>query len=140
MNSEIFFFNEDEDVDIADAERYRAWFLRVAEEEDTEIESLNYIFCSDAYLLNLNQQYLKHFDYTDVITFQYHGQGEAVAGDIFISAERVRQNASTYQVDFRTELDRVMVHGLLHLLGYADKTPDEKLLMTQKEDFYLGKK
>ncbi len=112
------------------------WLLMVIDQEGKSISSLNYIFCSDDYLLKINQDHLNHDTYTDVITFQY--DNDNIEGDIFISVDRTKENAKIFDVNPLLELHRVMVHGLLHLLGFKDKLPEEKDLMTQKENFYLN--
>ena len=94
------------------------------------------IFCSDSYLLNMNQQYLQHDYYTDIITFDY-SEGAVVSGDLFISIDRVKENAAELAISFRMELYRVIFHGLLHLAGYKDKSKEEEQLMRDKEAFYL---
>ncbi len=116
----------------------KKWLMRVAEKEGQAIESLSYIFCSDAYLFRLNKTHLKHRTLTDILTFQYHERGKPLAGDIFISIPRVRENARKYKVDFSDELHRVMVHGLLHLLGYRDKSQGQKKAMRKKETACLS--
>lgn len=98
---------------------------------------LNFIFCSDKYLLKINQEYLNHDYYTDIITFDYT-QKNLVSGDIYISIDRVKENATTYQVSFQNELLRVIIHGVLHLCGYKDKTRADARLMREKEDYYLS--
>ena len=98
---------------------------------------INFIFCDDAYLLEMNQEYLKHDTFTDIITFDY-GSSEAVSGDIFISVDRIRENAAKLQQNALDELHRVMIHGILHLIGYKDKSPADKAQMTSKEDKYLS--
>ncbi len=113
------------------------WFVSVCKSEQKSLSELTYIFCSDDYLLELNQKHLSHDYYTDVITFDY-SEESIVSGDVFISIDRVKDNAATVGVPLREELDRVMIHGLLHLLGYKDKSVQEKEQMTLKEDFYLS--
>lgn len=103
----------------------RAWLNAVAQEEQKKISVLTYIFCSDEELLAINQKHLQHDDYTDIITFDYT-EGQKLAGDMFISVERVRENARLFDVTFEQELMRVMVHGVLHLAGYQDKTDVQK--------------
>lgn len=115
-----------------------AWLKDVAACEDKTIEHITYIFCNDQYLLDLNQSYLQHDTLTDIITFPYK-EGDFLESDIFISIERVKENAQLYHVQFKHELCRVMVHGLLHLMGYKDKTSAEKNVMRSKEDFYISK-
>lgn len=105
--------------------------------EGKEVASLNYIFCSDAYLLQLNEGYLSHSTLTDIITFHYHTEPEPIHSDIYISIERVKENAYKFSVPFIHELYRVFFHGALHLCGYKDKTKKEALLMRSREEFYL---
>ncbi len=99
---------------------------------------LSFIFCSDNYLLGINKNYLKHDFYTDVITFDYC-ENDIISGDIFISIERIKENAKTFNTTFENELYRVMIHGILHLVGYNDKTDKEQKQMREKENFYLNK-
>lgn len=105
--------------------------------EQVSIASLNYIFCSDAYLLNINQQFLKHDDYTDIITFNLGQEKEPVQGEVYISLERVAENSQSLRLPFHQELHRVIFHGALHLCGYKDKTAAEAKLMRKMEDYYL---
>lgn len=98
---------------------------------------LSVIFCSDQYLLNINKQYLNHDYYTDIVTFNYV-EDSVISGDLFISLDRVRENAETFETKFVVELYRVVFHGVLHLIGYNDKTDAEKMQMRQKEDYYLS--
>jgi len=106
--------------------------------ENTALEKLDYIFCSDTYLINLNQTYLKHDTYTDIITFPLSTPPAPVLSDVYISIDRVKENASTLKTTFTQELHRVIFHGALHLCGYMDKSKIEKKLMRKKEDFYLS--
>jgi rRNA maturation RNase YbeY len=106
------------------------------EMENKELGNVSFIFCTDDFLLDINKKYLEHDYYTDVITFDYTA-GNTVSGDIFISVERVEENAGKFEVSFNHELSRVMYHGLLHLCGYGDKSDDEERTMKEKEDFYL---
>lgn len=115
----------------------KLWLDQVAKNEKKSIEGVNYIFCDDDYLLEKNIKYLKHNTLTDIISFDY-SQGDALLGDVFISTERVMENAVTLGVERTEELHRVMVHGLLHYCGYKDKTLKEKELMRMKEDYYLS--
>jgi rRNA maturation RNase YbeY len=101
-------------------------------------EEINYIFCSDEYLFKLNNAYLKHKTYTDIITFQYSWPPQLIRSDIYISVERVRENAKLYNTSFLNELYRVMFHGALHLCGYKDKTKRDMIQMRSKENFYLN--
>ena len=98
---------------------------------------ISVVLCSDSYLLEINKQYLKHDYYTDIITFNYC-EGNTISGDLFISTERVKENADTFASTFLKELYRVIFHGVLHLIGYNDKTKEEQIEMQRKEDFYLN--
>ncbi|MEO8150043.1 MAG: rRNA maturation RNase YbeY [Bacteroidia bacterium] len=135
--SSIQFFNQETNYLLKNKNPLRNWLLKVAKAEGRAIDELNYIFCNDAFLYQMNVIYLNHHSLTDVITFDNSMAREKITGDIFISIERVKENAKTYNVTVKNELERVMVHGLLHLCGYKDKTPKEKKLMTEKENFYL---
>ena len=124
--------------DITEINQNKKWLNQVISNEDKEEGDITYIFCDDDYLLEKNIRFLNHNTLTDVITFDYC-EGNSVSGDIFISIERVKENSEVFKVDFLTELNRVMVHGLLHLLGYKDKTEKESNLMRKKENYYLSK-
>ncbi len=112
------------------------WLYNVALSENKNIETISVIFCSDDYLLSVNKEYLNHDYYTDIITFDYSVDTE-ISGDLFISIDRVKENSTEFNVPFLNELHRVLVHGVLHLCGYGDKSPVEETLMRSKEDFYL---
>ena len=114
-----------------------AWLRKVAEKENCRLGDINIIFCSDPYLLNINLQYLGHDYYTDIITFDY-SEKPVVSGDLFISIDSVRENASFYGSGFEEELHRVIVHGLLHLIGYDDHTDKDIAMMRQKENESLA--
>lgn len=133
----INFFSEDVDFELPTPERMIRWIELVAHQEESQINAVNFIFCSDNYLLELNVSYLNHNTLTDIITFPY-STPPSISGDIFISIERVTENAKAFGVAFEQELHRVMVHGILHLCGYRDKTPEEKNLMTAKENEALS--
>lgn len=109
----------------------------VAESEIRRLGDISIIFCSDPYILDINMRYLQHDYFTDIITFDYC-EGNTLSGDLFISIDSVRENALTYGSEFSDELNRVMVHGLLHLIGYDDHTPEDQVVMRQKEDYYLS--
>ena len=128
-----------EDVEILglDPEFFISWLSNCCVNEGKSLEEVNLIFCSDEYLLQKNIEFLQHDYYTDIITFDYC-QDDLVMGDLFISKDRVMDNAQTNSVSFENELNRVIVHGVLHLCGYKDKSPDEEKLMRSKEDFYLS--
>lgn len=118
----------------------RKWILSVFSTEGKKTGEINYIFCNDAYLLEINQTYLHHDTLTDIITFDLTEEGEAnISADIFVSVERVQDNARQLDLPFERELQRVMVHGVLHLLGYGDKTEAEEIIMRQKEDEFLNR-
>jgi probable rRNA maturation factor len=134
----IQFFNEDTAFRLKGKASIRKWLNHVIRSENKKPWYINFIFCSDAYLLDLNKTYLDHSTLTDILTFPYEEDEETISGDIFISIERVRENAKEYRQEFEMELKRVMVHGILHLIGYSDKGKKEKARMTAKEDFYLG--
>ena len=135
--SSVSFASEQTDFIGSNQENLTNWFIEVCKSESKTLGDLAFIFCSDDYLLGMNKQFLSHDYYTDVLTFHYTDT-ETTSGDVFISIDRVRENAETASQTIDNELHRVMVHGLLHLLGYADKSPTEKTLMTSKEDFYLS--
>jgi probable rRNA maturation factor len=135
--SAVIYHFEDIEFDLIDEKKSTNWIIDTAATEGKTIQELTYIFCSDAYLLQMNKEHLQHDYYTDVITFAY--SDNPLAGDVFISADRVKDNAQQIGVTFEQELHRVMIHGLLHLAGYLDKTPKHKATMTAKEDFYLQK-
>ncbi len=105
--------------------------------ESKAIHEINYIFCTDAYLLQLNQNFLQHDTLTDIITFHYHQKNQPIHSDIYISVERVRENAASFGVRFRHEFHRVLFHGALHLCGYKDKTKKDATLMRTLENKYL---
>lgn len=130
--SKINFYSENDFV-FENPEKHSAWIERVIESEGKKLEEISYIFCDDNYLLELNRDYLDHDTYTDIITFDY-SVGKILQGDIYISTERVAENAREYNVSFEEELRRVIVHGVLHLSGYKDKTDEESGIMRKKED------
>ena len=134
----IYFFTEDITFNLSQKQQTKFWLKLLVENEGKELKALSVIFCSDAYLLKINRQYLQHDYYTDVITFDYT-EGEKIAGDIFISLDTVRANAVAYKQVFEKELFRVMAHGVLHLCGYDDKTPSLRKQMREKENFYLAR-
>ena len=113
------------------------WIVNSIINESKRVGELSFIFCTDEYLLEKNIQFLDHDTYTDIITFDYC-EGDIISGDIFVSVERVTENANAFGVDFEDELDRVLIHGVLHLAGYQDKSKDEVNTMREKEDFYLS--
>lgn len=136
---DITFFAEDTDFVLPQKQKVREWIGSVIKNEGfARISELNFIFCSDDYLLDVNKEYLNHDTYTDIITFDSSEVENMIAGDIFISIDRIRDNAAKFQVSDKDELHRVIVHGILHLCGYGDKTKTEKTRMTEKENEYLS--
>jgi probable rRNA maturation factor len=135
-HEEIYLHQEDVSIDLPNLTILTQLIKHIAAQEGVAFRELNYIFCSDEYLLNMNRQYLDHDYYTDVITFPH--LEKSLCGDIYISTDRVFENAKASQVVFDTELLRVMIHGALHLSGYGDSTPTEKKLMRAKENSYLS--
>ncbi len=121
---------------VKDLRKKKLWLNSISKNEGKEIESLSFLFVDDEEMLKYNKKYLQHESYTDVITFD-SSVDKRIAGDIIISLERVKDNAKFYQVSHNYELQRVMVHGLLHLLGYNDKNKEEKKIIRKKENYYL---
>jgi rRNA maturation RNase YbeY len=109
----------------------------IFKKEKRGLEELHYIFCTDEYLLKINQQYLQHNYYTDIITFDLSGNN-GIYGEVYISIDRLKENSDAYKTAYSNELHRLLFHGALHLIGYSDKTPGEKTIMKKKEDFYLS--
>ena len=134
----VQFFDEDAGFLPENQEMLTEWVQKIAKEHGRKIDVLNYILCSDEYLLEINQEYLQHEDYTDIITFDHSEESSIIEGDVFISIERVKENASQLHQSFVDEFHRVLAHGLLHLLGFKDKTPDDQKVMTEKEDACLS--
>ena len=132
----IFFHTEEIDFKLTSESKTEIWLTKLINSESKITGEINYIFCSDDYLHKLNLKYLNHNTFTDIISFDYVENG-IISGDIFISITRVKQNAYKYNTLFDRELKRVMAHGVLHLLGYNDKSDNEKLQMREKENFAL---
>lgn len=123
---------------VKDLRKKKIWLNNISKNEGKEIENLNFLFVDDKEILEYNKKYLQHESYTDIITFD-NSLNNKIAGDIVISLERVNENAKYYQVSYNYELERVMAHGLLHLLGYNDENPEEKKIIRKKENYYLEK-
>jgi rRNA maturation RNase YbeY len=119
--------------------KLRAWIEETIKMEGFNLEHLSYVFCDDKYLLKLNKEYLNHDTYTDIITFDYGEKKGMINGEIYISIDRVKANAKEFKIYFINELHRVMIHGILHLCGYKDKTLKLQKDMRAKEDFYLSR-
>ncbi|MDF1698535.1 MAG: rRNA maturation RNase YbeY [Saprospiraceae bacterium] len=132
----ITFHKEAIEFELPDEDRLKDWLVDIVTEEEKMISQLSYIFCSDEYLLEINKTYLNHDYYTDIITFPYK-QGKTIESDIFISIDRVKDNAEKYNTSFQKELLRVIAHGVLHLVGYKDKTEEEQKEMRSKEDWAI---
>lgn len=133
----INFFNEETTFKPKQVKALREWLLNAIESENHTLAELNFIYCSDDYLLKINKEYLDHDTYTDTITFDNSESKGEILGDIFISIDRVRENAKTFKTAVKDELHRVMIHSTLHLLGFKDKTTKDKTEMTAKENKYL---
>jgi len=129
-------FNYETNFALSNEDVVAAWIAESIKSEEHSLEEINYIFCDDDYLHKLNVEFLNHDTLTDIISFDY-SVGKIIQGDIFISVERVKENASDFKVPFVEELHRVIIHGVLHYCGYKDKTPKDSLLMREKENFYL---
>ncbi|CAM3706524.1 rRNA maturation RNase YbeY [Flavobacterium saliperosum] len=126
-------FNYETDFQLENEEQFENWISRVIASEDKEEGEISYIFCDDEYLHKINVEYLNHDDLTDIISFDY-SEGNVLHGDIFISIERVRDNANDYSVPFEEELKRVIIHGVLHYCGYKDKSEKDEAVMRSKEN------
>jgi len=137
MSAEIFFLAEDVDFSIKHPSGISNWLIKVLSSERKKLGEITVIFCSDEYLLDMNQKHLQHDYYTDIITFDY-SEGNLISGDLFISIDRVKDNSVSFGASFVNELHRVIVHGVLHLCGYGDKTPEQTQQMREKENFYLS--
>lgn len=133
----VSFFSEDIDFKVVNPLKTKKWIKNASFSEGYEVSQLNYIFCSDEYLLEINKQYLDHDYFTDIITFDNSEEDKELEGDIYISVDRVRDNAETFHTDFDSEMRRVLIHGLLHLVGYEDLSEALKTAMRAKEDEYL---
>jgi probable rRNA maturation factor len=137
MNFKINFFKENVSFQIRKRGEIRKWISTVIDREGKEAQELNFIFCDDNYLSELNFKYLRHKTLTDILTFSLNDGESGLNGDIFISIQRVKENAVKFNQRIEDELHRVMIHGILHLIGYKDKSRIEKIKMREKEDFYL---
>lgn len=129
-------FNYETNFKLKNEEIISTWISKCVKEEGFELGEINYVFCDDKYLHKLNVEFLNHDTLTDIISFEYT-LGKQISGDIFISVERVEENAKEFKVSFDNELYRVIIHGILHYMKYKDKTEEEKELMRKKENEYL---
>lgn len=132
----VSYFVQDTDFKFVKRRLNNSWLKLVAESEVRKLGDINIIFCSDNYILDVNMKYLQHDYFTDIITFDYC-EGNVLSGDLFISVDSVRENSVFFKTEFTDELNRVIVHGLLHLIGYDDHTPEDQKVMREKENYYL---
>lgn len=133
----MIIFNYETDLQLENQEHISNWISKAISEEGFSEGEINYIFCDDVYLLGLNIEFLDHDTLTDIISFDYT-LGKLINGDVYISVERVRENAEEFAVSFENELSRVMIHGILHYCGYKDKTESEETQMRLKENYYMA--
>ncbi|MDP1621811.1 MAG: rRNA maturation RNase YbeY [Bacteroidales bacterium] len=140
MSGGIQFFTENINYLLRGKRKIREWILSTIEAEGEYCGHLNFIFCDDDFLLELNCKYLQHNTLTDILTFPFDGEGKSLNGDIYISLPRIRENAGIYEQKIENELHRVMLHGILHLIGYNDTSEQEKREMRAKEDYYLERR
>ncbi|MBC5774581.1 rRNA maturation RNase YbeY [Pontibacter sp. KCTC 32443] len=138
MDHPIEFYSEDIAFSLSNPEQVSDWIASIIEQHDFELAGLTYIFCSDEYLHQINVEYLDHDTLTDIITFDNADEEGTVEGDIFVSIDRVRDNAQTLGIPFEDELHRVLIHGVLHLLGFKDKTEEQEAVMRKQEDSCLS--
>jgi rRNA maturation RNase YbeY len=138
MTNNKLYFHSQTDFVLKNEDAIRDWIISSINEEKKQLQEVNIIFCDDDSLLQKNKSFLNHDTLTDIITFDY-SQLKNIAGDIFISVERVIDNSKDFNVTFEQELNRVIIHGFLHLLGYDDKTDEERKIMRDKENYYLPK-
>lgn len=132
----ISYYFEDTDFVFKEKNLNGRWLRMVAESEVKRLGDISIIFCSDNYILDVNQRYLEHDYFTDIITFDYC-EGDRLSGDLFISVDSVKENSLEYGTEFKDELNRVIVHGILHLIGYDDHTDEDVMTMREKENYYL---
>ncbi|MCQ2157939.1 MAG: rRNA maturation RNase YbeY [Bacteroidales bacterium] len=132
----VRYYKEDTNFDFRHKRINNSWYKLVCESEIKKLGDINVIFCSDNYILDINMKYLQHDYFTDIITFDYC-EGNVISGDLFISIDSVRENSEYYGTSFEDELNRVLVHGVLHLVGYDDHKEEDIRMMRSKEDYYL---
>ena len=133
----VNYYFEDTAFKLKAKTKIKNWLKLVAESEVYTLGNVSVIFCSDNYILDINQRFLQHDYFTDIITFDY-SEGSKISGDLFISVDSVKENSIEYGTDFEDELHRVIVHGILHLIGYDDHTDEDIKIMRSKEDYYLS--
>jgi len=137
FSNTISFLSESISFELENQNNIQNWIYDAIKKEGKTSGEITYIFCSDDYLHKINLEHLQHDTFTDIITFNYC-IGDIITSDIFISIDRVKENASSFNATFQNELSRVMIHGILHLIGYDDKSDSDKEMMRSKEDFYLS--
>jgi probable rRNA maturation factor len=138
LESKIYFFLEEVTYNLRQKRKIREWINKTAENEDFTIGVLNYILTNDNILVQLNKEYLRHFTLTDIITFDLSEKAGELSGDVYISVDRAKENAREFKVSLKNELSRLMIHGVLHLMGYKDKSVEERAQMRAREEFYLS--
>lgn len=136
--SKVYFFSDDTAIPLRNRDLVKRQVEHIFKKEKKKLGSINYIFCSDKRILQINRKYLKHDFYTDIITFSLAESGFPIHAEVYISVPRIRENAKMLQQPFKTELLRVIFHGALHLCGYKDKPRKDKGTMRSREDFYLN--
>lgn len=134
----VHFFVEEVHFKVPNPRKTSSWIKEAIASENKELGELNFIFCSDEYLHKINHRYLNHNSFTDIITFDNSDRKGTIEGDIFISIDRVKENSIAFQTGFAQELNRVIIHGVLHLIGYSDKSAGQRSKMRNKEDAYLS--
>jgi len=137
LTSQINFFTEEIQFSLKNESNIKEWINKSIEDENCTSGDINFIFTNDQHLLQINKEYLNHDFFTDIITFDYR-DSDTISGDIFISIDRIKENAEGLSNSFYNELHRVLIHGVLHIIGYKDKSAEEETLMRSKEDFYLS--
>lgn len=137
-NQKVNFFNEDIGFRLTERKKLKRWIFQAIDNEGFKAGVINYIFCGDEYLYKLNQDYLNHDTYTDIISFDLSDIKDRITGDIYISVVRAKENAKSYNQKIQWEIRRLMIHGALHLMGYKDKSKKDKMAMTEKEEYYLS--
>jgi len=137
--NKIYIYGADKLAVVENRKGIKELLLSLFSQENTELDKITYIFCSDEYLLEINKKYLDHNTLTDVITFPLSEEDQPVYGEVYLSTDRIKENAKTFKVEYQNELLRVMIHGALHLCGYTDKTKASKTQMREREDYYLNK-
>lgn len=137
MDSYIYFEDNTQKLNLAELKFVRPWILLAANLEGYQVGELGFIFCDDQFLNSINVEFLEHDTYTDIITFDYSSK-TTISGEIYISMDRVLENSKLFQSGIQQEIHRIIIHGVLHLLGYKDKSPEDKAQMNSKEDYYLS--